>query len=238
MLAEMARAFNIGLGLGPNASTGVEESNLDGQRRSGESERRNDGGSGGSGDRNNENERSGGGGGERERERELPPEGSFERFLVELQTDLRVALSQDREDGEEEGEEERVGDGVDDVRRDGAGAGEESRRDVSREEEDVRTGNEEREAAPSVRSLVPTEPADSDEEDPDMPALQDVTDSDSDDDDEESQESVDDGMYTFQSNHEFNTHCLLRLFVYCNVTFTSPSFRRTFPHAINTRIRS
>lgn len=46
-------------------------------------------------------------------ERELPPEGSFERFLVELQTELRVALTQDHpnENGQngdrEEGEVQR-----------------------------------------------------------------------------------------------------------------------------------
>lgn len=46
-------------------------------------------------------------------ERELPPEGSFERFLVELQTELRVALTQGYQSGDgqsgdrEEGEVQR-----------------------------------------------------------------------------------------------------------------------------------
>jgi hypothetical protein len=59
MLSEMARAFNMGLGIdqaGPNA------------------EERDAAGDGGAG-------------------RDLPPEDSFERFLIDLQADLRVTLS-------------------------------------------------------------------------------------------------------------------------------------------------
>lgn len=60
MLAEMARAFNVGLGLNTDGEgTG---SNSDGE-------------------------------GEARGERQLPPENSFERFLIDLQADLRAALS-------------------------------------------------------------------------------------------------------------------------------------------------
>ena len=41
-------------------------------------------------------------GSHRSGERELPPEGSFERFLVELQTELRVALTQDHQSGNDQ----------------------------------------------------------------------------------------------------------------------------------------
>lgn len=152
MLAEMARAFNLGLGL-------------------------NGGGSGGSGSvfggfsphhgNNNDNTRGEGVGGDAENEgrgRELPPEGSFERFLVELQADLRVVLSLDSRSEEEEERGDRA-----------------RNENETEQEEEVTTGRRAR--GLSVGSLVPTEPAESvhSVEDPNMPALQDVTDDDSSD---------------------------------------------------------
>ena len=76
MLAEMARAFNLGLGLGTDATGGANSPPAE-----------NGNGTGTSGEPNNTppaNTRPG---------RSLPPEDSFERFLVDLQTELRVALS-------------------------------------------------------------------------------------------------------------------------------------------------
>lgn len=163
MLAEMARAFNIGLGLGPNASTGAEERSEEGQRRSGEGERRAEG--------------TGDGGSERPSGGDLPPEGSFERFLVELQTDLRVALTQERE--------ERGNDAEDATERNE----ENERRDVEREAPPSASVDRQQSAS-TPRSLVPTEPADSDE-DSDIPPLQDPSNSDTED--EGSDESVEDG---------------------------------------------
>ncbi|KAF9448794.1 hypothetical protein P691DRAFT_775161 [Macrolepiota fuliginosa MF-IS2] len=177
MLAEMARAFNIGLGLGAGEEQAQsrEQSREQGQRqeqqeaggqrdreRRGESGGMGAGAGSGEGERDRERER------EREREAEMPPEGSFERFLVELQADLRVALTQDR--GEEHERGEREG---------GAEREREPEREPEREERRETPVPETRERVPSVRSLVPTEPA-SDNEDADMPPLQDVSFSDSD----------------------------------------------------------
>lgn len=67
MLSEMARAFNLGLGLGPNVAGGPSADSA------------------------------GEGNGEEDAGRTLPPEDSFERFLIDLQADLRVALSQPEE---------------------------------------------------------------------------------------------------------------------------------------------
>ncbi|KAL0578558.1 hypothetical protein V5O48_003408 [Marasmius crinis-equi] len=100
MLAEMTRAFQLGLGLnGPAPSTGTggdDTLGADGSR---------------------EGHEGGGFGLGRPRFGELPPEGSFERFLVDLQTDLRVALGggeqphqpsqQPRQDVEEPEDDER-----------------------------------------------------------------------------------------------------------------------------------
>ena len=83
MLAEMARAFNLGLGLGGDAA------GINGPPP------RNEGESGGNRATSSE---SGHGGGESGSQllgaRQLPPEDSFERFLMDLQTELRVVLSQ------------------------------------------------------------------------------------------------------------------------------------------------
>lgn len=170
MLAEMARAFNIGLGLGPNASTGAEE---DHQQQEGG--RRRSSGSSSSGEnegRQNEDSAGTGGGPWTTPTTDLPPEGSFERFLVELQSDLRVALTQEGR-GEESGEQQEEGREVAQL-----GATEMQAETGT----NASSGGEgERESAPSVRSLVPTEL--DDEEYPDLPPLQDPTASDSDEDD-------------------------------------------------------
>jgi hypothetical protein len=81
MLAEMARAFNLGLGLSngaasPDAGAGGERNN--GQAESGPSPSAASAGSDGV---------------PRPPELPLPAEGSFERFLMDLQVDLRAALS-------------------------------------------------------------------------------------------------------------------------------------------------
>jgi hypothetical protein len=77
MLAEMARAFNLGLGLGADAT---------GQTNPSPPENESGDGAGGEPDVPPQaNARSG---------RPLPPEDSFERFLINLQSELRVALSQ------------------------------------------------------------------------------------------------------------------------------------------------
>ncbi|KIM78467.1 hypothetical protein PILCRDRAFT_824363 [Piloderma croceum F 1598] len=81
MLAEMARAFNLGLGLSnraasPDAGAGGERNN--GQAESGPSPSATSPGSDGV---------------PRPPELQLPAEGSFERFLMDLQVDLRAALS-------------------------------------------------------------------------------------------------------------------------------------------------
>lgn len=59
MMAQMARAFNLGFGMGSGDGMGSSEN----------------------------------GGAEENREIAMPPEGSFERFLIDLQADLRVALT-------------------------------------------------------------------------------------------------------------------------------------------------
>ena len=82
MLAEMARAFNLGLGLGgattttPSTVTSANSNNAELAMP--------DDGDGLAGDRDGE-------------QTSLPPPDSFERFLLDLQTDLRVTLMQDQE---------------------------------------------------------------------------------------------------------------------------------------------
>lgn len=74
MLAEMARAFNLGLGLGSDTGSGDPVTDEDANRASSPTPEGTTLPTG---------------------ERQLPVEGSFERFLVDLQTDLRIALTQD-----------------------------------------------------------------------------------------------------------------------------------------------
>lgn len=73
MLAEMARAFNLGLGLGGDAALGGATGGNASEVGSAGQGAGVDAGMG---------------------ERDLPPEDSFERFLVDLQADLRIALTQ------------------------------------------------------------------------------------------------------------------------------------------------
>ena len=81
MLAEMARAFNIGLGL-----NGLGASTAAGGEGDGEAVGR---------DVNGEESAEGDGSrGQSDSSPPMPPEGSFERFLVDLQIDLRAALTQ------------------------------------------------------------------------------------------------------------------------------------------------
>jgi hypothetical protein len=83
MLAEMARAFNLGLGLSsaspaPDAAAGADSEGGNGQPESGGSPLITSPSSGGTAG---------------VPDVPLPAEGSFERFLVDLQADLRAALS-------------------------------------------------------------------------------------------------------------------------------------------------
>ncbi|KAJ2918710.1 hypothetical protein MD484_g1711, partial [Candolleomyces efflorescens] len=97
MLAEMARAFNIGLGLNGLGGSSNSSSATD------EQQRRDDEGAAGA------SEHAAAAEGEAPAptpspSQTLPPEGSFDRFLVDLQADLRVALTR-----EDDREEEAVG---------------------------------------------------------------------------------------------------------------------------------
>ena len=84
MLAEMARAFNLGLGLGgatastPSAVTSANSHTPEGAMP--------DAGDTLAGDRDTE-------------QPSLPPPDSFERFLMDLQTDLRITLMQEQDSG-------------------------------------------------------------------------------------------------------------------------------------------
>ncbi|KAH9947616.1 hypothetical protein B0H21DRAFT_325550 [Amylocystis lapponica] len=85
MLAEMARALNIGLGLNgdgtPVSGRSSEQTGSDASAQGGAVPA-----TGADGDRT------------------MPPEDSFERFLINLQADLRVALSEDTSGGSESGD--------------------------------------------------------------------------------------------------------------------------------------
>ncbi|PPQ69306.1 hypothetical protein CVT24_001672 [Panaeolus cyanescens] len=86
MLAEMARAFNIGLGLTPGSANAGVEAGANGSSAGSNT------GAGSNGSNSNANASRGtfaGAGGQGA----LPAEGSFERFLVDLQIELRAALT-------------------------------------------------------------------------------------------------------------------------------------------------
>ncbi len=97
MLAEMARAFNIGLGLnglgglapGPNPAGGHTDHDAAGNANSTQESRT-------SAEESQMRATSD------DSNATLPPEGSFERFLVDLQVDLRVALTRPDDDSEPE----------------------------------------------------------------------------------------------------------------------------------------
>jgi hypothetical protein len=136
MLAEMARAFNLGLGLNGSASSNAPVF-------------------GGFNPPPHHRIRAGADP-DNATEREPPPEGSFERFLVELQSDLRVALSTDS-----------------------------TNQNHADEAEQAATTTARRSSAQSLVPTEPADSVHS-SDDPDMPALQDVTDgssSEGDDDD-------------------------------------------------------
>ncbi|KAG6377213.1 hypothetical protein JVT61DRAFT_1267 [Boletus reticuloceps] len=82
MLAEMARAFNLGLGLG-GATAGIPSTGASANPNTAEPTMSDDG-----------SVPTGDGDGEQS---SLPPPDSFERFLMDLQTDLRVTLMQGQE---------------------------------------------------------------------------------------------------------------------------------------------
>jgi hypothetical protein len=168
MLAEMARAFNLGLGLNGGASGNGAV--FGGFNPHPHPPHRDASASGNRGGDSHTTDADNG------RERDLPPEGSFERFLVELQTDLRAVLSLDSSTQDERG-------------------------DQARDEEEEEEIEEPLLAATrlSVGSLVPTEPADSvhSADDPDMPALQDVTDDSSSSDGQAESSDDDDGTFVF-----------------------------------------
>ena len=200
MLAEMARAFNVGLGL--NGLGGVVPGG-DGNNNAGAN------GSGGGTE---------GGVGEAQ---DLPAEGSFERFLFDLQADLRTALTggsggdvraADDDDDDRGGEEE--GDGEDGDRPEGAGEHEmpplinvssESLESVvwtTASGSGALSGERDDTPLPGARSgpphpasmsgtsirLTSDTPLHQDDDDDEMPALQAVSDSESESDEEESDE--------------------------------------------------
>ncbi|KAF9221511.1 hypothetical protein BS17DRAFT_250292 [Gyrodon lividus] len=86
MLAEMARAFNLGLGLGGSGANTVPSASANSNTVDASASAPGSVGQGGDGDHDAERE-----------EPPLPPPDSFERFLMDLQTDLRVALMQEHE---------------------------------------------------------------------------------------------------------------------------------------------
>ena len=213
MLAEMARAFNVGLGL----------NGLGGVVPGGDANHNNAGASGnGSG-----NEGGGGGGGVGEVQ-ELPAEGSFERFLYDLQADLRSALTggsggdvragDNDDDGDDSGREEE-GDDEDGDRAEGGGEHDEMPPLISVSSESLESvvwttasgsralsGDRDDTAAtqmPAARfpasmsgtsiRLTSDTPLhqDDDNDDDEMPALQTVSDSESESDEEESDEDED-----------------------------------------------
>lgn len=103
-------------------------------------------------------------------QREVPPEGSFERFLAELQTDMRIALIQGHQSGDRgEGEREVPG--------------QQGREDVSANNAQetlqgaVVVGGEREHRENEPRSLGPLEESQEQEgsTDDDMPSLQDVS---------------------------------------------------------------
>ncbi|KAG1869010.1 hypothetical protein DFJ58DRAFT_766613 [Suillus subalutaceus] len=123
LLTEMARAFNLGLGLGRPALPAAEPPSVNG---------------GGTSD-----------------VPIMPPPGSFERFLVDLQSDLRVALAQDSVpvDADSEANDEGVGD-------------EDNHEGERRETEDVPDGTSDNESYDTAASDI----------DDNMPELQSVSD--------------------------------------------------------------
>ena len=138
MLAEMARALNVGLGLN-NDDSNAQTSEMVASPAADE------------GQRSTEDIAS---------QRPLPPEDSFERFLLNLQADLRIALSDDGGDstplasGEDEAERHTSHDGDD-----GAGL-----------------------RRPLLEAL-PAGLIDTDDDDDEPPPLEDVSDSDDEDED-------------------------------------------------------
>ena len=206
MLAEMARAFNVGLGL--NGLGGVVPGG----------DANNNAGANGSGGGNEGGE---GGVGEAQ---DLPAEGSFERFLFDLQADLRTALTggsggdvraADDDDDDDRGreEEEEEGDGEDGDRAEGGGEHEmpplinvssESLESVvwttasgsgalSGERDDTplpgaRSGPHPASMSGTSIRLTSDTPLHQDDDDDEMPALQAVSDSESESDEEESDE--------------------------------------------------
>lgn len=118
-------------------------------------------------------------------ERELPPEGSFERFLVELQTELRVALTPGVQD-----ENGQNGD-----REEGEVQRQQGREAVSAETQDSSQGETVIEGENESRSLGPLELVEEVTEqdvltDDDMPSLQNVSNN-------SSSEDVNHGSYLF-----------------------------------------
>lgn len=95
MLAEMARAFNIGLGL--NGLGGLNPSSNQSGQASSDGAADTDGLSDGNNpptENSVDNTSPRSQSGTTAPRTTLPPEGSFERFLVDLQNDLRIALTQ------------------------------------------------------------------------------------------------------------------------------------------------
>ncbi|KAH7885165.1 hypothetical protein F5I97DRAFT_1810997 [Phlebopus sp. FC_14] len=126
MLAEMARAFNLGLGLGSGQSPAVPTNNQTTQSH------------GEGGDANGT-----------EFAVPAPPPDSFERFLMDLQTDLRVALTQEHELGTEERRHRGL-----------SGSHNHDQGDAEDQVEDE-AGDEENESMPDLRSLSDSDSSES-----------------------------------------------------------------------------
>jgi len=178
MFAEMARALNIGLGLGDGGVPGSRHS--DGN--AGEDESPTIGEGAGVTD-SSASDRA---------ERPPPPEDSFERFLLNLQADLRVALSDDSV-GQRESRRERAS----------VVSTAPSTSALSEDHQPL--------AGPSNlrRSTDSAQMADAEtqategrgEDDADLPPLQDVSDSDSDSDDEGDEDEDEDASHDSHGDH-------------------------------------
>jgi hypothetical protein len=203
MLAEMARAFNVGLGLSPPPALPFNAASSSAADPLSMNSTMNSASAGMGATRRGTTVRvgvAGGGGGQENGEardgRDLPPEGSFERFLVELQSDLRVALTQEGVVGESFGGEEREERGDDEADNETEEEEAPSVRSLVVPSGPVVPPAESSEAREEVESVLVTaadeEEEEDEEEDEDMPTLQDVNNSSGDEDEEGDEEEDED----------------------------------------------
>lgn len=182
MLAEMARALNAGLGLSgaDGASAGARPAGQAGDEVppiSGEAAPWSAGMDAAAGS--------------------LPPDGSFERFLLNLQADLRAALSEDDSAARTERDTQPPAVAPTPVSHDGNGSGAESSVDPS--VDIIPAATEDGDARPSSEDDV---------NDDEPPPLRDFSDDDSDtdyDEDEEDEEAFEDDAYSADFRHSART---------------------------------